>query len=103
MRCKYLPRIRNEHRTACPGAVNIALIAIAVGGWALGRGPDIPPFILLMSVLLVTGNAMLALCLYTLAAYIGRTYLEVKGRPPYVISESEIDLMVARTLELLND
>jgi len=28
-----------------------------------------------------------ALCVYILGAYLGRTYLEVKGRPSYVVME----------------
>ena len=41
---------------------------------------------LLMALTSVTGFAVL-LCLYVLSAYIGRMYLEVKGRPAYVLME----------------
>jgi polyisoprenyl-phosphate glycosyltransferase len=38
-------------------------------------------------VLVATGNAVQSFCLYILGAYVGRTYLEVKGRPPYLVME----------------
>jgi polyisoprenyl-phosphate glycosyltransferase len=47
----------------------------------------IPPVVLLGYLLIVTGNLVQVLCIYILGAYVGRTYLEVKGRPPYVVME----------------
>lgn len=44
------------------------------------------PF-LLTSLLIASGHALTMLCLYVLSAYLGRMYLEVKGRPPYIIME----------------
>ena len=44
------------------------------------------PF-LVTYILITSGNAMTMLCLYVINAYIGRTYLEVKGRPPYIVME----------------
>lgn len=35
----------------------------------------------------VVSNALLLLCLYILGAYLGRAYLEVKGRPPYIVAD----------------
>ena len=32
-------------------------------------------------------NSVVLLCLYILGAYVGRTYLEAKGRPSYIIEE----------------
>ena len=43
--------------------------------------------ILLASLLTATSNALIMLVLYVLSAYIGRMYLEVKGRPPYIVME----------------
>ena len=43
--------------------------------------------ILLASLLTATSNAFIMLVLYVLSAYIGRMYLEVKGRPPYIVME----------------
>jgi dolichol-phosphate mannosyltransferase len=42
---------------------------------------------LLASLLIASGNALTMLVLYVFSAYLGRMYLEVKGRPPYVIME----------------
>jgi dolichol-phosphate mannosyltransferase len=44
------------------------------------------PF-LLISLLIASGHALTMLCLYVFSAYLGRMYLEVKGRPPYIIME----------------
>jgi dolichol-phosphate mannosyltransferase len=44
------------------------------------------PF-LLVSLLIAGGHALTMLCLYVFSAYLGRMYLEVKGRPPYIIME----------------
>jgi len=52
-----------------------------------GGGPEIPPLILLGYLLILSGNFVQAFCSYILGAYVGRTYLEVKGRPPYVLME----------------
>lgn len=42
---------------------------------------------LLAYVLIASGNAVQALCLYILGAYVSRMYLEVKGRPTYIVME----------------
>ena len=44
------------------------------------------PF-LLASVLVVSSNALTMLVLYVFSAYLGRMYLELKGRPPYILME----------------
>ena len=44
------------------------------------------PF-LLTYILITSGNALTLLCLYVINAYVGRTYLEVKGRPTYIVME----------------
>ena len=42
----------------------------------------------LFSYLLISlGSFVQTFCIYILSSYVGRTYLEVKGRPPYVILE----------------
>jgi dolichol-phosphate mannosyltransferase len=43
--------------------------------------------ILLASLLIASSNALIMLCLYVLSAYLGRMYLEIKGRPSYIIME----------------
>ena len=44
------------------------------------------PF-LLISLLIASGHALTMLCLYVFSAYLGRMYLEVKGRPSYIVME----------------
>jgi dolichol-phosphate mannosyltransferase len=48
---------------------------------------DVPPWVLVGYLLILSGNFVQALCIYILGAYLGRTYLEVKGRPAYVVME----------------
>ncbi len=43
--------------------------------------------VLIIAFTLLIGNTVILICLYTLAAYIGRTYLEVKNRPSYIIKD----------------
>ena len=38
-------------------------------------------------IFVAAGNFVVTACLYILGAYVGRTYLEAKGRPPYLILE----------------
>jgi glycosyltransferase involved in cell wall biosynthesis len=61
------------------------LVMLAIG--TLVSPPSIPPPFLIAYALIATGNAVLSFCLYILGAYVGRMYLEVKGRPPYVLLE----------------
>jgi dolichol-phosphate mannosyltransferase len=47
-----------------------------------------PSFLVLLGILLIlTGNFVQVFCIYILGAYVGRTYLEVKGRPSYLVME----------------
>jgi dolichol-phosphate mannosyltransferase len=43
--------------------------------------------LLLICLLIASSNALIMLVLYVFSAYLGRMYLEVKGRPPYIIME----------------
>jgi dolichol-phosphate mannosyltransferase len=68
------------------GVLTLGLLAMLLGGFL--AAPDaIPRPFLFAYVLIASGNAMLSFCIYILGAYVGRTYLEVKGRPPYLIME----------------
>jgi len=40
-----------------------------------------------LTLLYAVGNSIILLCLYILGAYVGRSYLEIKNRPTYIISE----------------
>ena len=67
--------------------LSAGLLAVLVIGWLIGASLPVPPPILVAYLLIVSGNAALCLCVYILGAYVGRSYLEVKRRPPYVIQE----------------
>jgi polyisoprenyl-phosphate glycosyltransferase len=51
------------------------------------RPGAIAPVFLLLFAVLIMGNAVLAFCIYIVGAYLGRTYLEAKGRPSYLIMD----------------
>jgi glycosyltransferase involved in cell wall biosynthesis len=50
--------------------------------------PGVSPALLLTWLLIASGSFVQSLCLYILGAYVGRTYLEVKGRPAYLVMET---------------
>jgi glycosyltransferase involved in cell wall biosynthesis len=68
------------------GLLTIGLLVLLLAGYATSASAIPKPF-LLAYVLVASGNAVQSLCLYILGAYVGRTYLEVKGRPPYLVME----------------
>lgn len=68
------------------GALTLLFLVMLLGGW-LASPSAIPTPFLIAYVLVATGNAVQSLCLYIIGAYVGRTYLEVKGRPPYLVME----------------
>jgi dolichol-phosphate mannosyltransferase len=68
------------------GMLTLGFLAMLVGGYVASPS-SIPRTFLLAYVLIATGNAVQSFCLYILGAYVGRTYLEVKGRPPYLVME----------------
>lgn len=41
----------------------------------------------LLLIVVVASNSVVLFCLYLLGSYVGRAYLEVKGRPTYVVAE----------------
>lgn len=68
------------------GLLTIAFLLMLLAGYAARPGSIPRPF-LVAYALIATGNAVQSFCLYILGAYVGRTYLEVKGRPPYLVME----------------
>ena len=70
-------------------SVSFLLLVLLAGALLVGRPSTlgIPPLILAGYVLILLGNLVQVFCVYILGAYVGRTYLEVKGRPPYVVWE----------------
>ena len=70
-------------------SVSFLCLSLLVAGLLLlrPRSLGIPPVILAGYLLIILGNLVQVFCIYLLGAYVGRTYLEVKGRPPYVVME----------------
>jgi polyisoprenyl-phosphate glycosyltransferase len=62
----------------------LLVCGIAAFLWSPG---SVPTSTLLAYLLIVSGNFVQAFCIYILGAYVGRTYLEAKGRPSYVVME----------------
>ncbi len=74
----------------CTWVFALLTVGLAVGaGWRLLTRPhEATTFYALLVLCLVSaGNFVITLCLYILGAYVGRTYLEAKGRPPYLVLE----------------
>lgn len=67
----------------------LATIVLGLALWKLPTGASwgIPSWALVMYLLILSGNFVQVFCMYILGAYVGRTYLESKGRPPYVVME----------------
>lgn len=70
--------------------VSYLLLTVLIGVIAALRAPEsgVPLWALLGYLLIIFGNMVQIFCIYILGAYVGRTYLEVKGRPSYVIMET---------------
>ena len=66
-------------------AVVLMMVFILMLAGQLNQRLSLP--FLLVSLLIASGHALTMLCLYVFSAYLGRMYLEVKGRPPYIIME----------------
>jgi len=70
-------------------AVSLAMLTYTLGSWAFGHVVD--GWTSLSTIVLVIGSAQLML-FGVMGEYIGRLYIESKGRPLYVIDEIEIGL-----------
>lgn len=70
-------------------AIYFVLSTIGVAALMLGLfdGADVHAQLSLLIVLMLLSNGIILLCLYILGAYLGRAYMEVKGRPGYVVAE----------------
>lgn len=65
------------------------LATLGAGVWYLlwpGRS-SAPPIVGVGLFLILLGNFVQVFCIYILGAYVGRTYIEAKGRPPYIVME----------------
>ena len=67
-------------------ALSAILIVVLLVNW-LTQWHVESPTTLITYLLIVSGNSALCLCVYILGAYVGRGYLEAKGRPPYILGE----------------
>lgn len=54
----------------------------------------------LLTILMIASNSLILFCLYILGAYLGRAYLEIKGRPSYIVYE---DLIVREPAAVAGD
>ncbi len=70
------------------GVLSVLMLVCFLAIAPSGNSASIPPLYVLLFAVLVLGNAILALCIYVVGAYLSRAYLEIKGRPPYVIMET---------------
>jgi glycosyltransferase involved in cell wall biosynthesis len=66
-------------------AVTMVAAVVFALGWPAGR--DVETRLTLLLIVTMLSNGLVLLCLYIIGAYLGRAYLEVKGRPPYVVAE----------------
>jgi len=69
---------------------SVSYLLLTICGLALlfrPGGPVIPREVLGGYLLILSGNFVQVFCIYILGAYVGRTYLEVKGRPTYIVRE----------------
>jgi dolichol-phosphate mannosyltransferase len=65
----------------------LLLIVAGLAYFAWSSETGLSPVILTGYLLIISGNFVQVLCIYILGAYVGRTYLEVKGRPSYLVME----------------
>ncbi|OQX13540.1 MAG: hypothetical protein BWK76_16095, partial [Desulfobulbaceae bacterium A2] len=65
------------------------VMAIFTLATSLGERPmdSTTLWLMMTNFIMLFGFAVTSLCLYTISAYIGRTYLEAKSRPNYIIME----------------
>lgn len=71
-------------------SVTYLLVTVGLGlAFCLPVASDwgIPAWVLVMYLLILFGNFVQVFCMYILGAYVGRTYLEAKGRPAYLVME----------------
>jgi dolichol-phosphate mannosyltransferase len=71
------------------GVVAVALMLVVLLmliGQVQGQATESLPF-LLLALLIASGHGLTMLCLYVVSAYLGRMYIEIKGRPSYIIME----------------
>jgi dolichol-phosphate mannosyltransferase len=56
-------------------------------GLGLFHATDVRAQISFLTILMLLSNSVILFCLYILGAYLGRAYLEIKGRPSYIVAE----------------
>jgi len=73
-------------------SVTYLFVILVLGALVVARAPfwsqlGVPTWALVSYLLILSGNFVQVFCMYILGAYVGRTYLESKGRPSYLIME----------------
>jgi dolichol-phosphate mannosyltransferase len=63
------------------------VVFIIIAARILGEGSYDLDFLILLALMLLS-NSIILFCIYILGAYIGRSYLESKGRPSYIVKET---------------
>jgi len=68
--------------------LSCALVLYFLIDQTLSAGDRMPFGQFITLLVATTGFAAQSFCVYVLGAYLGRMYMEVKGRPPYIIMET---------------
>ena len=66
---------------------SIALSMFIISRLLFPGSNSISPLFLITYLLILLGNGLTCFCIYILGAYVGRGYVETKGRPQYVVME----------------
>lgn len=67
--------------------VSFGLTLLSLEKYLLRQSDPIALWFFATYAMISLGNFMTLFCLYVLSAYVGRTYLEVQGRPSYIVME----------------
>ncbi len=72
----------------CFALLTVVILAVLFVELVKGSSSGSDLQFLLVYALLSAGIFVQTICLYVIGAYVGRTYLEAKGRPPYLVMET---------------
>lgn len=72
--------------------LSLVYLVLSVGGitalqFGMLTAMDPTTQVSLLMVIMLLSNSFILFCLYILGAYLGRAYLEVKGRPNYIVAD----------------
>jgi dolichol-phosphate mannosyltransferase len=72
----------------CFAILTVVILVFLVGALIHRPASEDTLYFLLAYLLIAGGNFVQAFCFYVLGAYVGRTYLETKGRPSYLVMDT---------------